>query len=145
MAEHIETRESAIGTIVGWGLLATFAVAFGMIVYHSVIGGEQWSEKKTDAIDLVRNSKPSGSNVSIYDLTREYAQRARERDLYVGEFSWDAIQREGPEYEVTLLWKEGSERRVALWRVNLKTHDIRPQGNEAASLAQHMAAPAAAS
>ena len=68
-------------------------------------------------------------------MIRAYSLKAKDQDLYVGEFSWSAIQRDGPEYEVTLLWTEGQTKKVALWRVNLKDKEVRPQGDEAAGLA----------
>ncbi len=138
MASAEQKHESSLGAILGWGSLAVFAVAFAWYVGAPLIIGERWADKKTDAIQLVRDSRPLGKD-TLYDMIRAFSLRAKEKDVYVGEFSWDAIQRDGPEYEVTLLWTEGSERKVAVWRVNLKTKDIRPQGNEAASLPQRVA------
>jgi hypothetical protein len=135
-------HESTRGTILGWGSLAVFSIAFAWYVGAPLIMGERWADKKNDAIELVRNYKPLG-NDTLYDMIRAYSLKAKAQDVYVGEFSWDATQREGPEYEVTLLWTERSERKVALWRVNLRTKDIRPQGNEAANLPQRIAAGAA--
>ena len=83
--------------------------------------------------------KLSGS-ATLDDLIRDYSVRSRANDLYVGEFNWNAIQREGPEYEVTLLWREGNERKAALWRVNLQNQEIRPQGDEASSLVNRIRA-----
>jgi hypothetical protein len=103
-----------------------------------LIIGERWADKKNDAIQLVRDSKPFGSE-TLYDMVRAFSLKAKEKDnIFIGEFSWDAIQQDGPEYQVTLLWTEGSERKVAVWRVNLKTKEIRPQGNEAATLPQRL-------
>jgi hypothetical protein len=140
MADNAEEKtESPLGTILGWGSLAIFAIGFAWYVGAPLIIGEQWADKKNEAIQLVKNYKPGGTEM-LYDMIRAYSLKAKEKDTYVGEFSWDAIQRDGPEYEVTLLWTEGSERKVAVWRVNLKTKDFpRPQGNEAASLPQHIA------
>jgi hypothetical protein len=132
-------QESTVGTILGWGFLAVFSIAFAWYVGAPLIMGERWADKKNDAIDLVRNSKPIGSE-TLYDMIRAYTLKAKEQNVYVGEFNWDAIQREGPQYEVTLLWTEGSERKVAVWRVNLQTKEIRPQGNEASSLPKRLAA-----
>ncbi len=140
MAENGQTaQESKLGTILGWGSLAVFSIGFALYVGAPLIVGERWADKKADAIELVKSYKPTGSE-TLYDMIRGYSLKARERDAYVGEFSWDAIQRDGPEYEVTLLWTEGSERKVAVWRTNLQTREIRPQGNEAASLPQRIAA-----
>ena len=140
MSQTPDTRyESSLGTILGWGSLAVFSIAFAWYVGAPLIMGERWAEKKIDAIELVKNQKPDGTE-TLYDMIRGFSLKAKEMDVYVGEFSWDAIQRDGPEYEVTLLWTEGSEKKVALWRVNLKTKEIRPQGNEAASLPKRIAA-----
>jgi hypothetical protein len=140
MANNPNVRqESTVGTVLGWGSLAVFSIAFAWYVGKPLIVGERWADRKSDAINLVKNSKPIGSE-SLYDMIRAYSLKAKEQDVYVGEFSWDALQREGPEYEVTLLWTERSERKVAVWRVNLQTKEIRPQGNEASSLPKRLAA-----
>ena len=133
-------RESSLGTILGWGSLAVFAIAFGWYVGAPLIVGERWSDKQKDAIQLVKDYKPAGKE-TLYDMIRAYSLKARDQDVYVGEFNWNARQQEGPEYEVTLLWTEGSEHKAAVWRVNLKTKEApRPQGNEASSLPQRLAA-----
>jgi hypothetical protein len=133
-----EKHDSSVGAILGWGSLAIFAIGFAWYVGAPLIIGERWADKKTDAIQLVRDSKPLGSD-TLYDMIRAFSLKAKEKDVFIGEFSWDAIQQDGPEYQVTLLWTEGSERKVAVWRVNLKTKDIRPQGNEASGLPQRLA------
>lgn len=130
-------KESAIGTLLGWGSLAVFCLAFAWYVGAPLIIGERWSDKQQDAVDLVKNQRPAG-NDTLYDLIRGYSLKAKEMDLYIGEFSWSAIQQEGPEYQVTLLWKEGEQRKAALWRVNLKSREIRPQGDEAAGLVRRI-------
>lgn len=132
-------HESSLGAILGWGSLAVFAIAFGWYIGAPLIMGERWSDKQSDAIQLAKDFKPAGAD-SLYDMIRAYSLRAKDQDIFVGEFSWSAIQRDGPEYEVTLLWSEGQTKKVALWRANLKTKEIRPQGNEAASLPQRMVA-----
>ena len=133
-----QKHESSVGAILGWGSLAVFAIGFAWYVGAPLIVGERWADKKNEAIQLVRDSKPLGTD-TLYDMIRAFSLKAKEKDVYIGEFSWDAIQQEGPEYQVTLVWTEGSERKVAVWRINLKTKDIRPQGNEAASLPQRLA------
>jgi hypothetical protein len=138
MGSSSEKHESPVGTIVGWGILAIFAIGFAWYVGAPLIVGERWADKKSDAIQLVRDSKPQGME-TLYDMIRAFSLKAKAKDLFIGEFSWDAIQQDGPEYQVTLLWTEGSERKVAVWRVNLKTKDIRPQGNEASGLPQRLA------
>lgn len=137
MASASEKHESSRGAILGWGSLALFAICFAWYVGAPLIIGERWADKKNEAIQLVRDSKPLGSD-TLYDMIRAFSLKAKEKDIFIGEFSWDAIQQDGPEYQVTLLWSEGSERKVAVWRVNLKTQEIRPQGSEAASLPKRL-------
>ena len=140
MADQVTgTKESAVGAVLGWGALAVFALVLGWYVGYPLIVGEQWSGKQGDAVQLVKDLKPS-SGETLYDMIRGYSLKAKEQDMFVGEFSWSAIQRDGPEYEVTLLWTEGQTKKVALWRVNLKTKEVRPQGNEASSLPARLAA-----
>ena len=138
MGSTNDKHESSVGAILGWGSLAVFAIGFAWYVGAPLIIGERWADKKNDAIQLVRDSKPLGTE-TLYDMIRAFSLKAKQKDVYIGEFSWDALQQDGPEYQVTLLWTEGSERKVAVWRVNLKTKEIRPQGNEAASLPQRLA------
>lgn len=138
--QYDEDKESALGAIIGWGVLGLFAIGFAWYVGAPLIVGERWAQKNDQAIELVKSSRPEGSGDTLYDMIRAYSLRMKDNDVYVGEFSWDALQKEGPEYEVTLLWTEGTKKRVALWRVNLETGDIRPQGNEAASLPARVAA-----
>jgi hypothetical protein len=139
MGSASEKPESSVGAILGWGSLAIFAIGFAWYIGAPLIIGERWADKKSEAIQLVRDSKPLGTE-TLYDMIRAFSLKAKDKDIFIGEFSWDAIQQDGPEYQVTLLWTEGSERKVAVWRVNLKTKEIRPQGNEAASLPQRLTA-----
>lgn len=141
MTEQAEPKhESKMGTILGWGTLAVFSIGFAWYVGAPLIAGERWSDKKADAIQLVKEYKPTDHD-TLYDMIRGYSLKARDQDIYVGEFNWDARQIDGPEYEVTLLWTEGSEHKAAVWRVNLKSKQApRPQGNEASSLPQRIAA-----
>jgi len=133
MAEQTGKSESARAAILGWGALAVFALAFGSYVGAPLIIGERWQDKQNDAIQLVKDQKPTG-NDTLYDLIRAYSLKAKDQDVYVGEFSWSAIQQDGPEYEVRLLWTEGQGKKEAVWRVNLENKEIRPQGNEASDL-----------
>lgn len=139
--QYDEDKESALGAIIGWGVLGIFAICFAWYVGAPLIMGERWAQKNDQAIELVKNSMPDGEQSSLYDMIRGYSLRMREEKVYVGEFSWDALQKQGPEYEVTLLWTEGNKKRVALWRVNLEKQEIRAQGNEAVSLPKRIAEP----
>jgi hypothetical protein len=139
MAEAVEKHESGVGAILGWGALAVFALAFGAYIGAPLVMGERWSDKQNDAIQLVKDQKPTGGD-TLYDMIRAFSLKAKDQEIYVGEFSWSALQQDGPEYEVTLLWTEGPAKKVALWRVNLQSKEIRPQGNEAAGLASRLTA-----
>lgn len=125
---------SAIAAILGWGGLALFTVAFAWIIIGQLQESEEWSDRNKEAVDMVRLYKPDGGDATMEDLTKGWSLKAKDNGGYVGEFSWDAKQKDGPEYEVTLLWKEGSHSKVALWRVDLKQKEVRPQGDTAAGL-----------
>jgi hypothetical protein len=85
-------------------------------------------------VKLVKQFKPDGQPDTMEDLIKGYSLKAKDRGGYVGEFTWNATQKDGSEYEVTLLWKEGNNHKVALWRVDLQQKDVRPQGDAAAGL-----------
>jgi len=127
-------KENVLGTILGWGALGVFALVFGWTVGAPLIIGERWADQQDKAIAVLKNQKPEGSTSTIDDLIRDYSIQMKGKEVYVGEFNWSAIQQEGPEYQVTLLWREGNERKAALWRVNLQTDEVRPQGDEASNL-----------
>jgi len=136
MADTTRAKDgSAIKAIIGWGALALFTIAFAGIVISQLQSTEEWSGKTKDAIDLVRGFKPDGQQDTLDDLLKGYSLKAKDKGGYVGEFSWNSTQKDGPEYEVTLLWKEGNNHRTALWRVDLDKQAVRPQG-DAASLPQ---------
>mgnify|MGYP006908283294 FL=1 len=137
MSDYAE-NESVWGPVIGWGMLGVFAIGFAWYVGAPLIMGERWAEKQDDAIELVRSFSPAGQDESLYDLIRAYSLKMRNNDVYIGEFSWDALQREGPNYEVTLLWTEGTTKKVALWRVDLEDKSLRPQGNEAVALVKRV-------
>jgi hypothetical protein len=137
MAE--DQQQSALGAIIGWGALAAFAIGFAWYVGAPLLVGERWANKKADAINVVRNWKPTGKD-TLYDMIRGYSLKAKENDIFVGEFSWDALQDDGPEYEVTLLWTEEGKKQIAVWRVNLEEENVVPQGDEAASLPKRIEA-----
>jgi hypothetical protein len=126
---------SAFKAIIGWGALALFTVGFAWIIISQLQSTEEWSGKTKDAIDMVRTFKPDGQQETLDDLLKGYAMKAKDKGGYVGEFSWNSTQKDGPEYEVTLLWKEGNDHRTALWHVFLDKQEVRPQG-DAASLPQ---------
>lgn len=126
MANKDANQESAMGTLIGWGVLLVFSLSFGWYVGAPLIQGERWADKKEDAINSVKNWKPTGKD-TLYDMIRNYSLKAKEQDVFVGEFKWDALQREGPDYEVTLLWTEGGGKHVGVWRVNLSEPNSAPQ------------------
>ena len=117
--------------LVGWGGLAAFSLFFVWLISTQL--GVNWDKREPEAMQLVKEYRPDGTD-TLSDMTKAYSLRAKEQGTYVGEFSWDSKQREGSEYEVTLLWKEGESHHVAVWRVDLNNKEIRPQGDEAASL-----------
>ena len=126
-----EKHERSWPAIVGWGSLAAFSVLFVWLIKTQL--GENWSKREPEAVQLVKDFRPDGAD-TLSDLTKAFSLRAKDQGGYVGEFVWDAKQRDGAEYEVTLLWKEGETHHVGIWRVDLKSKEIRPQGDEAASL-----------
>jgi hypothetical protein len=135
MAEEDVKKESSIPAILGWGGLFLFSGLFAWLVIAQLQSSQTWDGKKDDAIAVMKKYRPSGPNTeTMDDLIRGYSLKAKERDVYVGEFSWDARQKDGPDYEVTLLWKEGEAHQQAVWRVDLKNSEVRPQGDVAASL-----------
>jgi hypothetical protein len=135
MATENATKERSWPAIVGWGGLFAFAGLFAWLIIAQLQSAQTWEGKKNDAIGMLKQFRPDGSE-TMDDLIRGYSLKAKEQDKYVGEFTWDAKQKDGPDYEVTLLWKEGDKHRVAVWRVDLENKEIRPQGDEAATLPQ---------
>ena len=130
--EPAAKKDSHWAAILGWGGLAAFSIVFVWIIANQL--GENWSKREEEAKTIVREFRPEGADLTLQDLTKEFSIKAKERGAYVGEFTWDAKQKEGPEYEVTLLWKEGDQHRVAIWRVHLGTKEVRAQGDEANTL-----------
>ena len=142
MANAQPNQESAVGTIIGWGVLLIFTLGFGYYVGAPLIQGERWADKKEIAINVVKNWKPSGKD-TFYDMIRNYSLKAKEQDVFIGEFKWDALQREGPDYEVTLLWTEGQGKHVGVWRVDLSSPTAAPsaQPGEGGGLPAKLEAP----
>lgn len=134
MAATGQKKESALPAILGWGGLGLFTLLFAWVIIAQLQESETWSDKGKEAVQLVRAFKPDGGTDSLEDLIKGYSLKAKDKGGYVGEFTWDAKQKEGPEYEVTLLWKEGNNHRVAVWRVDLSQRSVRPQGDDAAGL-----------
>ena len=142
MAEATEAKEhSGAAAIIGWGGLLVFMGLFAWLIINQIRSGEIWTGKEAEAIAMVRDSKPAeGGGMTLGDMLKGYSLKVRElkteagERAYVGEFSWDANQKNGPEFEVQLQWKENQRTRVALWRVNLEKEELRPQGSEASSL-----------
>ena len=130
-------KERNLPAILGWGGLALFMALFAWLIISQLQSAETWGSRQQDAIALVKKFRPLGqSGETMDDLLKGYMIKAKQQDAYVGEFAWDAKQKDGSDYEVILLWKEGDRRRVAVWRVDLKDEGIRPQGDEAAGLPQ---------
>jgi hypothetical protein len=127
---------SATAAIIGWGTLGVFTVLFAWVIIEQLQSAEEWNNRGPDAVALVKQFKPDGKPDTMEDLIKGYSLKVKEKGGYVGEFTWDARQKNGPEYEVTLLWREGNAHRVALWRVDLHGKDVRPQGDAAAGLPQ---------
>jgi hypothetical protein len=141
---HKEGSKAA--AIIGWGGLLVFMGLFAWLVINQIRSGEIWTGKEPEAIALVRDSKPpEGDGMTLGDMLKGYSLRVRDLTTetgdraYVGEFSWDASQKSGPEFEVQLRWKENQQTRVALWRVDLEKEEVRPQGAEASSLPRRAA------
>lgn len=110
-----------------------FSILFVWLISTQL--GESWAKREDEAVASVKQFRPDGTDTLI-DLTKSWSLKAKDQGGYVGEFTWEAKQRDGAEYEVTLLWKEGDHHKVALWRVDLKNKEIRPQGDEASGLPQ---------
>lgn len=135
MGQQTEKTQSSLPAIIGWGGLFLFSALFAWLIIAQIQSSETWDGKKDDAVNLIKQYRPDGTNTeTMDDLIRGYSLKARDKDVYVGEFSWDAKQKDGPDYEVTLLWKEGDKHRVAVWRINLDNKEIRPQGDAASGL-----------
>ncbi len=124
---------SALSAILGWGGLAVFALGFAWVVIAQIRGTEEWGDRGKEAVEMVKQLRPDGGTETMENLLKAFSLKAKEKGGYVGEFSWNSVQKDGPEYEVTLLWKEGDKTKTALWRVDLEQDDVRPQG-DAASL-----------
>lgn len=136
MSQEAPKKEgSALSALLGWGGLAVFAIGFAWIVINQMQDSEEWGDRGKEAVDLVKQFKPDGKPETLEDLLKGYSLKVKDKGGYVGEFSWNSVQADGPEYEVTLLWKEGNASKTALWRVDLEQQDVRPQG-DAASLPQ---------
>ncbi len=145
MAEEAAAHKEGSGAaaIIGWGGLLLFMGLFAWLIINQIRSGEIWNGKEPEAAAAVRDSKPpEGDGLTLGDMLKGYSLKVRDlkteagERAYVGEFSWDASQKNGPEFEVQLRWKENQRTRVALWRVNLEKGEIRPQGTEATNLAR---------
>ncbi len=140
MAEDhvVQNSENPIIAFIGWGGLGIFALWFAYQVGAPLVMQERWADKGKVAIELVKNQKPTGGD-TLYDLIRAYSLKAKDKNIFVGEFSWSAIQKDGPDYDVKLLWTEGSQKRVAIWQTNLQSNQITPKNKgEASTLATHV-------
>jgi len=146
-AEEPKNEGSAVGAIIGWGGLLVFMGLFAWLIITQIRSAEIWNGRESEAIAAVRDWKPPEGNgkITLGDMLKSYSLKVRDlktdagERAYVGEFSWDASQKNGPEFEVQLRWKENQRTRVALWRVQLEKGEIRPQGTEATSLPRRAA------
>lgn len=137
MAETEQKKDrGALPAILGWGGLALFTVLFALVIINQLQSAAEWADRGPEAVTLVKQFKPAGESDTMEDLIKGYSLKAKDKGGYVGEFTWNATQKDGAEYEVTLLWKEGNNHKVALWRVDLQQKEVRPQGDAAASLPQ---------
>ena len=123
-----EKHQRSWPAIVGWGSIAVFAIGFVWLVRGQL--GEEWGKKEPEAIKIVQEFKPDGA-LTLNDMTKVLQSLGTDVALFVGEFSWKATQKDGPEYEVSLTWREGNSHKQAIWRTDLEKKDIRPQGDEA--------------
>lgn len=135
MAQATTKKHRSWVAALGWGGLLVFMGLFAALIISQLRSAEIWSGRENDATNIVKRFRPDGSGGdTMEDLLKKYSAAARSDDAYVGEFTWGAKQRDGAEYEVSLLWKEGEDHRSAVWRVDLETQQVRPQGDEASSL-----------
>lgn len=135
MSQAEKKDHSGLSALLGWGGLAVFAGLFAWVIISQFQEAEEWSDRGKEAVDLVKQFKPDGQPETLEDLLKAFSLKAKDKGGYVGEFSWNSVQNDGPEYEVTLLWKESGHSKTALWRVDLEQQEVRPQG-DAASLPQ---------
>jgi len=99
MAETAQKKEgAALGAILGWGGLALFTILFAWVVINQLKSTEEWGDRSKDAVALVQQFKPDGKPDTLQDLIKGYSLKAKEKGGYVGEFTWDAKQKNGPEY-----------------------------------------------
>jgi hypothetical protein len=136
MTNTSEKKERSWPAILGWGSLGLFAVGFVWVISTQL--GESWSKREEEAKKVVREFKPDGQ-MTLEDMTKILQTQGTDVDIFVGEFSWESKQKDGPEYEVILTWREGNNHRQAIWRIDLKTKDVRPQGDDAASIPRRAA------
>ncbi|HVN87931.1 MAG TPA: hypothetical protein VMW17_24080 [Candidatus Binatia bacterium] len=134
--ETAPKKERSWPAIIGWGSLALFSIGFVWVISTQL--GESWSKREDEAKKMVRDYKPSG-DLKLDDMIKLLQSQGTDVDVFVGEFSWESKQKDGPEYEVSLTWREGNSHRQAVWRADLKTREVRPQGDEAAAIVRRAA------
>ncbi|MBI4515479.1 MAG: hypothetical protein HY699_06665 [Deltaproteobacteria bacterium] len=133
---NTEKKERSWPAILGWGSLALFSIGFVVVISTQL--GESWSKREEEAKKLVRAFKPDGT-LPLDDMTKVLLTQGTDVEVFIGEFSWGSKQKNGPEYEVSLTWREGNNHRQAVWRADLKTKAVTPQGDEAAAIPKRVA------
>jgi len=128
--EAAQKKQSSVGAIVGFGLLALGTIGFIWFISTQLSVG--WEDREQDALAMVKTLQLPGMKHTLNDSTIEIGNAARASGSFVGQFSWSASQVQGPMYAVKLTWLEGSEHRRAEWKVDLENKKVEPAGTEAA-------------
>jgi hypothetical protein len=119
-------KKSALGAILGWGLLALGTIGFIWFIATQLAVG--WEDREDEALKMVKELQLPGMKHDLSDSTIEIGNAARASGQFVGQFSWSSSQVEGPMYSVKLTWMEGSQHKRAEWNVDLENQKIAPAG-----------------
>jgi hypothetical protein len=65
-----QKKDSALPAILGWGGLAVFTVLFAWIVINQLQSAEEWANRGTEAVALVKQFKPDGKPDTMEDCPR---------------------------------------------------------------------------